>query len=814
MSHRRQQVSSKTAATTAVVDLFGAGMKCHQAGRLADAEAYYRRVLTVEPSHADALNMLGVVAQQVGRSELAIELIRQAIRSNGSNPAYFHNLGHVLREQGKVEEAISAIRRAIGIKPDIAEGHFSLGCHLHDLGRLEEAVVAYRDAIRLDPDLAEAHSNLGNILRTQGRLDEALSACREAIRLKPGLADAHCNLGTALFDHGKHAHAVAAYEKAIHLAPDLAEAHYNLGRALCEQGKRDEAIAATRQAIRLNRNHAEAHSNLGSMLQNQAKLEEAVVACRQAIRINPQYAEAHMNLGAVLFEQGRLDEALGATRQAIRLKPTHAEAHSNLGSMLREQGMLDEAVAACRQAIRIKPPYAEAHLNLGAALADQGRPDEAVAIYCEAIRLKADFVSASSALAFCMNYMEKVSVGQVFEAHREWDERHGRPLPRAAYTNDRSPGRRLMVGYVSPDFRQHSVAYFLEPLLRSHDRNAVEVFCYADVSAPDARTQLFKGLAHHWMTTVGMSDEALAERIRNDGIDILVDLAGHTAKNRLPVFARKPAPVQVTWLGYPNTTGLDAIDYRLVDAVTDPEGKADAFASEALVRLPEGFLCYGVRDETPAPTTPPCLSKGFVTFGSLNNPAKLSAATLDAWAQMLTRLPAARLLLKGKPFTDAATRALYLERLAERGVAAERLELVGWLPDSRAHLALYGRVDVALDPFPYNGTTTTCEALWMGVPVVTLSGDRHAGRVGASLLTQIGVTDLIADSIDAYVEMAVALAGDPTRLADLRRSLRPRMAASSLCDTAGFARKVEDAYRTMWARWCATSAPPSGEAGQ
>jgi predicted O-linked N-acetylglucosamine transferase (SPINDLY family) len=290
-----------------------------------------------------------------------------------------------------------------------------------------------------------------------------------------------------------------------------------------------------------------------------------------------------------------------------------------------------------------------------------------------------------------------------------------------------------------------------------------------------------------------------------------VDLAGHTAsghaaKSRLLVFARKPAPVQVTWLGYPNTTGLKAIDYRMVDEVTDPVEEADAFASETLVRLPGGFLCYGGDDGAPAPGPVPSLTTGTVTFGSFNSPPKLSPATLDAWAQVLTRLPEARLLLKGKPFADAATRALYHGRLAERGVGPERVELAPWLPE-QAHLALYDRIDIALDPFPYNGTTTTCQALWMGVPVVALRGDRHASRVGASLLTQIGLPDLIADSIGAYVEIAVALAGDPARLADLRHSLRLRMAASPLCDAGGFARKTEHAYRTMWQRWCEVTRP-------
>jgi predicted O-linked N-acetylglucosamine transferase (SPINDLY family) len=289
-----------------------------------------------------------------------------------------------------------------------------------------------------------------------------------------------------------------------------------------------------------------------------------------------------------------------------------------------------------------------------------------------------------------------------------------------------------------------------------------------------------------------MSDEALAERIQADQIDILVDCAGHTAHNRLRVFARKPAPVQATWLGYPNTTGLSAVDYRLADAVTDPPGGADALASERLLRLPGGFLCYAGASDAPEPAPPPCLASGTVTFGSFNNPAAL-----------LARLPGARLLLKGKPFTDKVTRDLYRARLTERGIAADRVELTGWTAGSAHHLALYERVDIALDPFPYNGTTTTCEALWMGVPVVTLRGERHSGRVGASLLGRIGAEEWVADSVNDYVTRAAALAADPQHLRLLRRSLRTRVAASSLCDRAAFTRSIETAYRQMWQAWCA-----------
>ena len=680
-------------------DVLAAGVAHHQAGRLAEAEACYRRVLAAQPNHADALNMLGALAHQVGRSDVAVDLIRRAIEISGSNPGYFYHLGGALQGQGK----------------------------------LDEAAAAFRQTIRLEPDLAEAHCHLGNLLRSQGKLDEAVAAYRQAIRITPGMA----------------------------------EFRFNLGIGLKEQGKLDEAVAAYRQAL----------------------------------QIKPDYAEAHCYLGLVLCDQGKLDEAASACRQAVRIRPDLAEAHSCLGVALGQQGKLGEAILAYHQAIRLKPDHAVAHCALGNALYEQGKPEEAITAYSQAIRLRPDLAGWGSNLLLCLNYDERLAAAAIFEAHRGWDARHAWPLSwPVAHANERSAERRLKVGYVSPDFRSHSVAHFLEPLLRSHDRSVVDVHCYAEVSWPDARTERFQRLADHWVVTVGMSDEALAEHIRRDGIDILVDLAGHTAKNRLLVFARKPAPVQVTWLGYPNTTGLTTIDYRLVDAVTDP-GADDAFATETLVRLPGGFLCYGAPHDAPEPAAPPCLAAAAVTFGSFNSAAKLSGATLDAWAALLTRLPASRLMLKGKAFADPATRASFLERLGKRGVAAQRIELAAYVPEPE-HFAAYGRVDIALDPFPYNGTTTTCEALWMGVPVVTLRGDRHAGRVGASLLTQLGLSDLIAGSVEEYVEIAMALAGDPVRLAERRHSLRPRMAASPLCDASRFARKIEAAYRTMWKHWC------------
>ncbi len=605
---------------------------------------------------------------------------------------------------------------------------------------------------------------------------------------------------------GHLAEAETAYRQIIAAKPDFAPAYANLGVALLAQGARAEAVAAFREAIRLKSDYAEAHYNLGTALDALDRPDEAAAAYRAAIAANPRLVEAHSNLGNALSAQGRLDEAIACFRQAVALEPNRPGLYYNLGNALSDRGALEDAAAAYRAAIGLKPDHADAHANLAIVLMNQGRIDEADAGFRHALGIAPDNADIRSNWLFCLNYKTDLSAEQILAAHRDWEVRHGTGTPHMIYANDRTPMRRLKIAYMSPDLRLHSVAYFLEPLLATHDRATVEITCYADVARPDHVTARLRALADRWISSVGMCDAALAARIQADGIDILVDCAGHTAHNRLRVLARKPAPVQATWLGYPNTTGLSAIDYRLVDAVTDPPG-ADVLASERLIRLPGGFLCYNGAGDAPEPAPPPCLASGVVTFGSFNNPAKLSPQTLDAWAALLGQMPDARLLLKGKPFVDQATRDLYIARLGERGIAAGRIELTGWIPGSAHHLAFYERVDIALDPFPYNGTTTTCEALWMGVPVIALRGKRHSGRVGASLLGQIGAGDWIAYSVDDYVARAAALAADPQYLRNLRRDLRARVAASPLCDRVAFTRSIEAAYRQMWQAWCA--APPA-----
>lgn len=644
-------------------------------------------------------------------------------------------------------------------------------------------------------------------LLAAGRCLEASVLAKELTVRYPRDGNGWKALGVAFAQLGRSADALGPLQQAAALLHGDAELHSNLGGILDELGRREEAETSYRKALQLNPGLDKTHFNLGNVLKDMGRLSEAEDSYRCALQISPHVAVAHYNLGLLLYDRGRLGGAEKSYRSALQLNPDYAHAHFGLGNVLKELDRLEEAETCFRAALKAKPNFAGAHNNLGNALMDMGRLDEAITSFQRALEIEPDKPETHSSSLLCLNYIEHLSAAEVHAEHLRWAAqlRQGAAQGcREHREGDRSPQRRLRLGYVSPDLCQHSVAYFFEPLLREHDRQRMEVFCYAGVERPDAVTARLQGFAEHWCSTVGLSDEALTQRIADDNIDILVDLTGHTAKNRLLVFARKPAPVQVTWLGYPNSTGLSAIDYRLVDAVTDPPGDADAWASETLMRLESGFLCYGVPTVVLPPSAPPGLAGGRITFGCFNNPAKLSSATLDAWATLLDRVPVSQLLLKGKRFGDARSRDAFLEQLQRRGVDTERVTLHGLAPDLVSHLRTYSQVDIALDPLTYNGTTTTCEALWMGVPVVTLCGDRHAARVGASLLTQIGMEELIAPDVEAYVSIAAALAIDTVRLAEMRLTLRERLVGSSLCDAPAFARKMEATYRDMWRRYCAS----------
>jgi protein O-GlcNAc transferase len=672
----------------------------------------------------------------------------------------------------------------------------------HQAGRLIEAEILYRQILAQEPDHADAMHLLGVVAGQTGRPDLAEELMRGAIRIRPDLAQAHNNLGFVLARRGRLDEAIALYRRAIEIAPDLADAHNNLGFALNARGQFDDAIAACGEAIRINPQFAEAHINLGNALQGRWQLEDAASSFREAIRLRPDLAEAHNNLGNILKSVHRLDEAITSYRHAIRLQPDLAEAHLNLGIALEENWQFDEAIAADRNAIRLKPDYAEAFTSLGNSLGEVGRIDEAIASYREALRLKPDYPRAHSNLLFMMNYHSELSAEEILAEHSAWSCRYAQPLIKEIirYENEPSPERRLRIGYVSADFRQHPVADFMIPLLDHHDRRAVEIFCYAGVKFPDNVTERIKRSSDVWRNILPINDEALANLVRSDAIDILVDLSGHTGGHRLLAFARRPAPIQLTYLGYANTTGMATIDFRLTDALADPPGMTEKLNVEKLWRLPVCAWCY-----LPSENTPDVQPRGDwpITFGCFNAFAKISPQTVAIWAQLLKRLPESRLLLKSVTGGEPSAKKQLTAQFAEQGISSERIQLLGRVDQHRDHLALYHRVDVALDTYPYHGTTTTCEALWMGVPVVSLAGRTHVSRVGVSLLTNVGLPEIIAQTPEEYLLIASKLATNPARLDALRASLRNQMRSSPLTDGGRFAKDIEAAYRDAWRRWCA-----------
>ena len=562
-----------------------------------------------------------------------------------------------------------------------------------------------------------------------------------------------------------------------------------------------------RQLLASQPDNPTAHFNLGVVALRRGQFEQAISHVTRAAEIDPRQPAYFTLLGVAHGALNNPAEGIRCFRKVLELDPGNADAHHGLGEYLMIQGNWTEAATHYRQDIAANPTRIDAHLNLGNVLAMQNEPEQAAASFRQVLAIDPGHADAHSNLLLTCNYLQQQQTDSLYRESVRYDEQHARRLlpPDLSFDNQRDVDKVLKIGYVSPDFRSHSVAHFIIRLLGSHDRNRFEIFCYASVAQPDGVTEILHKQADHWRSIAGIPDDAVAEQIRRDGIDILVDLAGHTSGNRLPVFARKPAPVQVTWLGYPATTGLSAMDYRLTDAIADPPGEADELHTEKLVRLTDGFLCYQTDIEMSQQTSPPCIDRGYVTFGNFNTYTKTSPETLRTWAQVMARLPDARLVLKSRALSDPGTRERCTALFAEHGVAAERLDMLDWVLSRQAHLDTYAGIDIALDPFPYNGTTTTFEALHMGVPVMTLRGNQHAGRVGSSIMQHAGLAELIAESPDEYIDKVVALAQDPQRLAGYRQSLPEQIKGSVLTDVGRFTQSLENAYRDMWQNWCAQS---------
>jgi protein O-GlcNAc transferase len=757
----------------------------------------------VNQTEKDALAKQAEACLVSGQFEQAKSLYSRLVEIDSNNEEAWLMLAAVLGEIGSLDEALRCAQRAIAVDPNYLEAYLTQAHILHRIGRSDEALESALQAVEGDPTYAEAWLFLAGVAGQLQRWADAESWAERTLSLEPGNAEAHVNLGNALYHQQRFEEAAASYRQALTLQPTLFSAMLGLGNSLLAQGDFSEASSALEQALQVIPDNVDAKSSLGICYANQNRLSEAITILAEVVSEQSDNLPAQLNLGHALSLNGDLDAAVDGLNSAVRLAPDSVQARVFLGHALKLANRLTEAAAAFEEAQRLAPDNGEPCYFTAGVYLEQGRVDESINALRQALRLEPDLRLARSALVYALNYPSDVEPELKLEEARCWGDMHAADaLARRMHDNSPEPNRRLRVGYVSPDFRDHSVAFFLEPLLDQHQSATIETYCYANVERPDARTTLLQKAAHQWRDISRQTDTQVAHQVVADEIDILVDLAGHTLGGRLGVFALKPAPVQVSYLGYPATTGVAAIDYRFTDNAADPAGVTDQYHVETLVRLSHGFLCYTPPEDAPPVAASPVSDKGYVTFGSFNHLCKLSTNTLAVWAAILNRVPNSRLLLKYKALNDPTTRNRLLERFRKHDVATDRIELLDFVPSRTGHLGTYNQVDIALDTFPYNGTTTTCEALWMGVPVVTLAGREHAGRVGVSLLQQVGLDSFVARTEQDYTDIAVTTAGNLQSLAELRQKLRSSMAASRLCDRDGFARAVEDAYRASWKKWC------------
>ncbi len=634
-------------------------------------------------------------------------------------------------------------------------------------------------------------------LAKKGDLSGARKLCTDVTKATPDNPDGWFLLAAINEQLGLNTEAIAAYRKSVQLNPENVDAYNNLGAQLEKAGLIDEACDAYRQAVTHDPHCVAGHYNYGNILRRQGNLAEAIQSLQRAAHLQPASTQISLDLAHALKASARFSEAAVILQGVIDTDKNCFTALNLLGNILQIQGQPENAVKCYREALERNPDFAEAYCNMGSALLAQGRAREARENYAKAVQLKPDWAGAHSNLLLTENYCS-IDGCAIFEAHRDWGKKYFPGNNHYDHKGLNTGTGRLRIGYVSPDFRNHSVAYFIEPILSSHDNSRVDIFCYADVTSPDEITARLQGLHLHWRNIHGILDKAVADMIHGDRIHILVDLTGHTANNRLPVFGMKPAPIQVTYLGYPNTTGMHSLDYRLTDAYTDPEGIADSWHTEKLIRLPDGFLCYSPPSGAPSVTQPPCLASGNICFGSFNNLAKVSPEVIALWSRVLHAVPGSSIVLKNTALGDDAVKDRCYTVFEKQGIDRDRITLFGQTRTTAEHLDFYQHIDIALDTFPYNGTTTTCEALWMGVPVVTLEGTLHAGRVGGSILSHLGLDELIADDSDDFLYTVAKLATDRRRLVELRNTLRELMLSSKLCDAVRFTRSIENTYRQIW----------------
>jgi protein O-GlcNAc transferase len=742
-------------------------------------------------------NARGRAFLQQGDWEQAVACFRRVVATSTDVDAHI-NLGFALYRREQYREAWSTLQHALTLDPASADAHYMLALVARSQWNTPAAIEHYEAALALKPDIDQGWVDLSFLLYQDGQLERTRDTVVKGLQYDSQSHELHFFLGNLQANDGQHTEAIESYRKALAIQPDYPEAHYNLAIAFRQTGELEQAADHYRRFLASKPDDAQVHADLGAVLESQGLLAEAADSFRNAVRLKPESSGFHLGLGFVQHQMRDINGAIASYAYALAISPGDAIIHNNLGNALQMQGRIKAAVASYRQALDSDPDYADAESNLASALLVQGQLQKALRQYRDTLARYPGLSEVHSNLLFAMNFEATTHVAYLEEARKFGARVSARARP---YTSWKTPtleaGTPLRVGMVSGDFNSHPVAFFLESVVARLDPKKIQLFAYPTQGREDETSTRLKSHFHSWSPIVGVPDEAAAQRISNDGIHVLVDLAGHSAYNRLPLFAWKPAPVQVCWLGYVASTGVPGMDYMLADPVSVPQSDHAQF-TEKVWYLPETRICFTPPLEYNLPVAPqPALRKGHITFGCFQTLPKLSDATLAAWSRILDALPEAHLQLQCKQMSDPEIRRDVELRLAAAGIGEQRLTLIGEV-SRQEFLRLHDEVDIILDTFPIPGGTTTCDALWMGVPTVTLCGATMFARQGASLLACVGLQDWIAQDQDDYVARALTKAQDVEGLARLRAGLREQALASPLFDAERFARHLEQALHAMW----------------
>ncbi|KAL5742148.1 hypothetical protein ACOSP7_028880 [Xanthoceras sorbifolium] len=793
--------------------------------KFVDAHALYESVLEKDSGNVEAHIGKGICLQMQNMGRPAFDSFSEAIKLDPQNACALTHCGILYKDEGRLVEAAESYQKALRADPSYKPAAECLAIVLTDLGtslklagNTQEGIQKYYEALKIDPHYAPAYYNLGVVYSEMMQYDTALNCYEKAALERPMYAEAYCNMGVIYKNRGDLESAITCYERCLAVSPNFEIAKNNMAIALTDLGTKvklegdiNQGVAYYKKALYYNWHYADAMYNLGVAYGEMLKFDMAIVFYELAFHFNPHCAEACNNLGVIYKDRDNLDKAVECYQMALSIKPNFSQSLNNLGVVYTVQGKMDVAASMIEKAIIANPTYAEAYNNLGVLYRDAGNISLAIDAYEQCLKIDPDSRNAGQNRLLAMNYINEGPDDKLFEAHRDWGRRFMRLYPQyTSWDNPKDPERSLVIGYVSPDYFTHSVSYFIEAPLVYHHYGNYKVVVYSAVVKADAKTIRFREKVIKkggmWRDIYGIDEKKVASMVREDKIDILVELTGHTANNKLGMMACRPAPVQVTWIGYPNTTGLPTIDYRITDSLADPPDTTQKHVEE-LVRLPECFLCYTPSPEAGPVCPTPALSNGFITFGSFNNLAKITPKVLQVWARILCAVPNSRLVVKCKPFCCDSVRQRFLSTLEQLGLESLRVDLLPLILLNHDHMQAYSLMDISLDTFPYAGTTTTCESLYMGVPCVTMAGSVHAHNVGVSLLTNVGLQHLIAKNEDEYVQSALQLASDITALSNLRMSLRDLMSKAPVCDGQNFALGLESAYRNMWHKYCKGDVP-------